>query len=78
MATASFQIPSNADAFDPDKTIDTGLNAPTRTLGTTQSDPPFTATPGAAAPSEQSAAEGADFRALNEDAGSSAATPKDT
>ena len=74
-ATASAQIPSNADAFDPDKTTDTGLNAPTRTLGTTQSDPPFTATPGAAAPSEQSAAKGTDFGALNEDAGSSAATP---
>ena len=28
-ATASAQIPSNADAFDPDKTTDTGLNAPT-------------------------------------------------
>jgi hypothetical protein len=75
MATASFQTPSNADAFDPDKTIDTGLDALTRTLGTTQSDPSFTATPGAAAPSIASAAEGADFGALNEDAGSSAASP---
>jgi hypothetical protein len=74
-ATASAQIPSNADAFDPDKTTDTGLNAPTKTLDTTQSSPPSTATPGAAAPSIASDAKGTDFGALNEDAGSSAASP---